>query len=221
MEITRTIIGTYAEITSLAEDSSNKKIGFKWYEPHPNGLEGYFYAILRVESIKGTILEKPQISVEELKDFSYGSSITKPISLVEQRKRYNKLLYQFIDEQKAYIEAELKEIALKNGLNFGRSTIETASGERFLLAEMHVQIANNSHYMLDNDHFRLFGYPIGKGKNCRINRDKCCPIPSLFTYLSGIGTEEHQFKDYQIDLYGKFSIKKYANLDVFKQSLIA
>ena len=141
MEITRTIIGTYAEITSLAEDSLNKKIGFKWYEPHPNGLEGYFYAILRVESIKGTILENPQISVEELKDFSYGSSITKPISLVEQRKQYNKLLYQFIDEQKAYIEAELKEIALKNGLNFGRSIIETASCERFLLAEMHVLIA--------------------------------------------------------------------------------
>ena len=29
----------------------------------------------------------------------------KLISLVEQRKQYNKVLYQFIDEQKAYIEA--------------------------------------------------------------------------------------------------------------------
>lgn len=145
----------------------------------------------------------------------------KLISLVEQRKQYNKVLYQFIDEQKAYIEAELKEIAIKNGLKFGHSIIETDSGECFLLAEMYVQIANNSHYMLDNNHFRLIGYSVGKGKNCRINRDKCRSIPSLFTYLSEIGTKENQFKDYQIDLYGKCSIKKYANFDVFKQSLIA
>lgn len=140
------------------------------------------------------------------------------LSLIKHRQKYSDLSYQFINERKAYIKAELAEIGRKYGLIYGDSILALSNADVFLLADMNTQVVCNVESTLDCSTFRLFGYMISKSG--RVNK-RCKPIPTCFTYPNYTGsTGKECFNDYELAIYGMASnLRKFNHIDDLKYLL--
>lgn len=221
MEVKIKIIGSYEKIYSLANNPLNYRIEFKHYEPHLNGVDGEFYAILNIcnsDDVENAILNVTEITIEELEAFCVEGS--EMFTMASKRKAYFNMLDRFIDARRAYFDAELTEISHKYKLKYGDSVIQTAQNEFFMLVDVNEQINFNimNKQGLYSDEFRLYGYKISHGKRCLVNRNKIVPIPTCFTFIK-ICEPGSSYYDYELCLYGESSIKVFDNLEIFKKSL--
>lgn len=134
------------------------------------------------------------------------------MKLFEHRKRYNDLKLNFVKEREAYLKAELVSLQKSYCLDYGVSVIQTSHLERFLLADLWLQVCHNRDSL---GKFQLYGFRIGRGEKCRINKDEVEAIPTCFTYQKYPMGSEGYF-DYILFLYGENSFTIYPDLETFK-----